>query len=84
MMNNNNLPSFMKGFYPETTQPEQASTMTVAEVAALMEVHMSCVKQAFEMGRALRNDEIEQLRAENERLRLQAENFHRKEVIHHD
>lgn len=63
--------------------PLQSSTMTVDEVLALMETYMSHMKLAFEMGRSVRNDEIKQLKAENDRLRLKVDSK-QKGVNHHD
>lgn len=63
--------------------PLQSSAMTVDEVLALMETYMSHMKLAFEMGRSVRNDEIKQLKAENDRLRLKVDSK-QKEVKHHD
>ena len=70
--------------------PLQSSTMTVDEVLALMGTYMSHMKLAFEMGRAVRNDKLEemkakigQLEAENEQLRLKVAS-QQKEVNPHD
>lgn len=63
--------------------PLQSSTMTVDEVLALMGTYMSHMKLAVEIGRSVRNDEIEQLKAENEQLRLKVDSK-QKGVNHHD
>lgn len=70
--------------------PLQSSTMTVAEVLVLMGTYMSHMKLALEMGRVVRNDELEemkakigQLEAENEQLRLKVDSK-QKEMKHHD
>lgn len=70
--------------------PLQSSTMTVTEVLALMETHMSHIKLAVEIGLSVRNDEIEQLKAENEQLKAENEQLRlkvdskQKGVNHHD
>ncbi|WP_346682933.1 hypothetical protein [Megasphaera stantonii] len=81
MMNNSmfsNLPverelqtAYGQNLDVQTNLPQQqSSTMTVSEVMGLMGTYISHMKIAVEMGRAVRNDEIEQLKAENEQLRL--------------
>ena len=70
--------------------PLQSSTMTVDEVLALMGTYMSHMKLAVEIGRSVRNDEIEQLKAENEQLKAENEQLRlkvdskQKGVNHHD
>lgn len=101
MMNNNmflkppvereNQTTYWPNFDMQTNLPLQSSTMTVSEVLALMGTYMSHMKMALEMGRAVHNDEIEQLKAkidqlktENEKLRLTEIRSQRKAVNPHD
>ena len=85
---NNQLQSGAQPWYfptvPDNTPLQQPSSMTIPEVIMLMNAYTANMKVALEMGRAVRQDEIKQLQAENERLRLLLETKKRKEIDHHD
>lgn len=85
---NNQLQSGAQPWYfptvPDNTPLQQPSSMTIPEVIMLMNAYAANMKVALEMGRSVRQDEIKQLRAENERLRLLLKAKKGKEDVHHD